>query len=127
MAARQRADLLAVEMVWFRKVSKSVMMAIISKPMHVAPIVLAHAAATHMKSRDGGAIVFVSSRGALRGEPLAPAYGASKGGLNSLTGSLAQAFGPSGIRVAAVAPSARGARPRRRTCLVAQQMDGNQA
>ena len=35
---------------------------------------------------------------------LAPAYGVSKAGLNSLTGSLAQAFGPSGIRVAAVAP-----------------------
>ena len=69
-----------------------------------APAELAHAAATHMKSRDGGSIVFVSSRGALRGEPLAPAYGASKSGLNSLTGSLAQAFGPSGIRVAAVAP-----------------------
>ena len=31
-----------------------------------------------MKSRDGGSIVFVSSRGALRGEPLAPAYGAQK-------------------------------------------------
>ena len=70
-----------------------------------APAELAHAAATHMAARDGGgAIVFVSSRGAVRGEPLAPAYGASKGGLNSLTGSLAQAFGPHGIRVAAVAP-----------------------
>ena len=52
----------------------------------------------------GGAVVFVSSRGAYRGEPIAAAYGASKAGLNSLTGSLAQAFGPHGIRVSAVAP-----------------------
>ena len=35
-------------------------------------------------------IVFVSSRGARRGEPKAMAYGASKAALNSLTGSLAQ-------------------------------------
>ena len=46
----------------------------------------------------------VSSRGAYRGEPLAPAYGASKAALNALTGSLAQAFGKYKIRVSAVAP-----------------------
>eukprot|EP00445_Apocalathium_hangoei_P024354 CAMPEP_0203933564 /NCGR_PEP_ID=MMETSP0359-20131031/71721_1 /ASSEMBLY_ACC=CAM_ASM_000338 /TAXON_ID=268821 /ORGANISM="Scrippsiella Hangoei, Strain SHTV-5" /LENGTH=255 /DNA_ID=CAMNT_0050863163 /DNA_START=5 /DNA_END=769 /DNA_ORIENTATION=+ len=70
-----------------------------------APAELAHAAAAAMVARGaGGAIVFVSSRGALRGEPLAPAYGASKAGLNSLTGSLAQALAPHRVRVAAVAP-----------------------
>lgn len=70
-----------------------------------APAELAHAAGKHMVARGGGgAIVFVSSRGALRGEPLAPAYGASKAGLNSLTGSLAQALGPHRIRVSAVTP-----------------------
>jgi 3-oxoacyl-[acyl-carrier protein] reductase len=71
-----------------------------------APAELAYAFGTHIRTRDvgGGAIVFVSSRGAYRGEPLALAYGASKAGLNSLTGSLAQAFGPYGVRVAAVAP-----------------------
>lgn len=72
-----------------------------------APAELAFAAAKHMTAdqiRPGGAIVFVSSRGAKRGEPLAPAYGASKGGLDSLTGSLAQALGTHRIRVAAVAP-----------------------
>lgn len=70
-----------------------------------APAELAHAAGKHMISRGvGGAIVFVSSRGAMRGEPLAPAYGASKAGINSLTGSLAQALGPHRIRVCAVTP-----------------------
>lgn len=70
-----------------------------------APAELAFAYGAAARERDqGGAIVFVSSRGAYRGEPLAPAYGASKAWLNSLTGSLAQAFGPYGLRVAAVAP-----------------------
>ena len=69
----------------------------------MAPAELAHCAASHMGA-DGGAIVFVSSRGAYRGEPDAAAYGASKAGLNSLTGSLAQALGPRRIRVSAVAP-----------------------
>ena len=71
----------------------------------VAPAELAHAYAQAARERGGGgAVVFVSSRGAFRGEPLAAAYGASKAGLNSLTGSLAQALGSDGIRVAAVAP-----------------------
>ena len=46
----------------------------------------------------------VTSRGAYRGEPEHPAYGASKAGLNSLTQSLARALGPHGIAVTAVAP-----------------------
>lgn len=71
-----------------------------------SPAVLAHRAAKVMVQTRGGdgSIVFVSSRGAYRGEPLAPAYGASKAALNSLTGSLAQALGPYRIRVAGVAP-----------------------
>ena len=70
-----------------------------------APAELAFAFAQAARARSGsGAIVFVSSRGAFRGEPPAAAYGASKAGINSLTGSLAQALGPHGIRVAAVAP-----------------------
>ncbi|KAL1519582.1 hypothetical protein AB1Y20_023112 [Prymnesium parvum] len=72
-----------------------------------APAELAFHVARHMVGAvdgRGGAIVFVSSRGARRGEPLAPAYGASKGGLNSLTGSLSQSFGEHGICVSAVAP-----------------------
>jgi NAD(P)-dependent dehydrogenase (short-subunit alcohol dehydrogenase family) len=52
----------------------------------------------------GGRIVNVSSRGAFRGEPGQPAYGASKAGLNSLGQSLAVALAPYGIAVATVAP-----------------------
>ncbi|WP_049565787.1 SDR family NAD(P)-dependent oxidoreductase [Nonomuraea sp. SBT364] len=54
--------------------------------------------------RPGGRIVNVSSRGAFRGEPDSPAYGASKAGLNALTQSLAVALAPRGIAVTAVAP-----------------------
>ncbi|MFG1946757.1 SDR family NAD(P)-dependent oxidoreductase [Nonomuraea sp. NPDC048826] len=52
----------------------------------------------------GGRVVNVSSRGAFRGEPDSPAYGASKAGLNALTQSLAVALAPKGIAVTAVAP-----------------------
>lgn len=45
-------------------------------------------AARHMQA-GGGAIINISSRGAFRGEPNHPAYGASKAGLNALTQSLA--------------------------------------
>jgi 3-oxoacyl-[acyl-carrier protein] reductase len=59
-------------------------------------------AVRHM--RRGGRIVNVSSRGAFRGEPECPAYGASKAGLNALGQSLAVALAPHGIAVATVAP-----------------------
>jgi NAD(P)-dependent dehydrogenase (short-subunit alcohol dehydrogenase family) len=60
-------------------------------------------AAQHMRGR-GGRVVNVSSRGAFRGEPEQPAYGASKAGLNALGQSLAVALAPYGIAVATVAP-----------------------
>src|SRR5919112_21942 len=63
----------------------------------------AWAAAQHMRDR-GGRIVNVSSRGAFRGEPDQPAYGASKAALNAMGQSLAVALAPYGIAVAAVAP-----------------------
>ncbi len=52
----------------------------------------------------GGRIINVSSRGAFRGEPESPAYGASKAGLNAMSQSLAAALAPRGISVFAVAP-----------------------
>jgi len=61
-------------------------------------------AVRHMIAGGGGRIVNVSSRGAFRGEPGQPAYGASKAGLNALGQSLARALGPHGIAVATVAP-----------------------
>jgi 3-oxoacyl-[acyl-carrier protein] reductase len=61
-------------------------------------------AVQHMIPRGGGRIVNVSSRGAFRGEPGQPAYGASKAALNACGQSLALALGPYGIAVTAVAP-----------------------
>jgi NAD(P)-dependent dehydrogenase (short-subunit alcohol dehydrogenase family) len=52
----------------------------------------------------GGRIVNVASRGAFRGEPDQPGYGASKAGLIAFGQSLARALGPRGISVTAVAP-----------------------
>jgi 3-oxoacyl-[acyl-carrier protein] reductase len=68
-------------------------------------------AVRHMTSGDadgqrgrGGRIVNVGSRGAYRGEPTHPAYGASKAGLHAFGQSLAIALAPHGITVASVAP-----------------------
>ena len=61
-------------------------------------------AVRHMRESGGGRIVNVSSRGAFRGEPHCPAYGASKAGLNALTQSLAQQLAPLSIFVGAVSP-----------------------
>lgn len=61
-------------------------------------------AARHMIRQGGGRIVNVSSRGAFRGEPDAPAYGASKAGMNAMSQSLALALAPHGIFVGTVAP-----------------------
>ncbi len=62
-------------------------------------------AVQHMISaRKAGRIVNVSSRGAFRGEPGQPAYGASKAGLNAFGQSLAIALARYGIAVATVAP-----------------------
>ncbi|WP_159620070.1 SDR family NAD(P)-dependent oxidoreductase [Arthrobacter zhaoguopingii] len=52
----------------------------------------------------GGRLISVGSRGAYRGEPATPAYGASKAALHSMTQSLAVALAPHGIVAAAVAP-----------------------
>jgi 3-oxoacyl-[acyl-carrier protein] reductase len=64
----------------------------------------AFCAIPHLRAAGGGAIVNVSSRGAFRGEPECPAYGASKAGMNALGQSLALALAPHGIAVGTVAP-----------------------
>lgn len=76
------------------------------------PANLSHLAANAMAARSDafdpafgrGRIVNISSRGAFRGEPRAPAYGASKAGLNSLSQSLALALAPKSIYVFCLAP-----------------------
>ena len=70
----------------------------------LGPANLCHCAVPHLIARGGGRIINVSSRGAFRGEPDAPAYGASKAGLNSMGQSLAKALAPHGIFVFTVAP-----------------------
>jgi NAD(P)-dependent dehydrogenase (short-subunit alcohol dehydrogenase family) len=70
----------------------------------VAPAILCQAAANVMAEAGGGRIINVGSRGAFRGEPDCPAYGASKAGLHSLSQSLAIALAPHNIQVFAVAP-----------------------
>lgn len=70
-----------------------------------APADLSFLAADVMReNQDGGAIVNIASRGAFRGEPDAPAYGASKAGLKQLTQSLAVKLARHDIHVTAVAP-----------------------
>ncbi|MEO8555480.1 MAG: SDR family oxidoreductase [Actinomycetota bacterium] len=51
-----------------------------------------------------GRIVTVGSRGAHRGEPEVPAYGASKAAVHSMTQSLAVALAPHGIGCVGIAP-----------------------
>ncbi|MBS0633680.1 MAG: SDR family oxidoreductase [Verrucomicrobia bacterium] len=60
--------------------------------------------AAHLHAHGRGRIVNISSRGAFRGEPHAPAYGASKAGLNALSQSLAHALAPKQIYVYVIAP-----------------------
>ncbi len=58
----------------------------------------------NMIKNGGGIIINITSRGAFRGEPTSPAYGASKAGLNSFGQSLAKALAPSKVLVYSIAP-----------------------
>ncbi len=68
-----------------------------------AVLASANAAAAALE-RGGGSVVTVASMWTFFGSSAAPAYGASKGAVASLTRALAVAWGPRGIRVNAVAP-----------------------
>ncbi len=70
----------------------------------IGPANLTYCLARHMIDQGGGRIVNISSRGAFRGEPAGPAYGASKAGLNAMGQSLARALGDQGIHIFTVAP-----------------------
>lgn len=65
---------------------------------------ITYCAAQHMITRNEGRIIFISSRGAYRGEPDQPAYGASKGAINSFGQSIAQSLAKYQIGVGLVAP-----------------------
>jgi 3-oxoacyl-[acyl-carrier protein] reductase len=74
----------------------------------MAPANLTWLTVDHLLHREngpaGGRLISVGSRGAYRGEPVTPAYGASKAALHALAQSLAVALAPHGILAAAVAP-----------------------
>ena len=63
----------------------------------LAPAALCHAAAQIMRRQGGGRIINIGSRGAFRGEPESPAYGAAKAGLHAMSQSLAVALAEDGI------------------------------
>ncbi|MEU6978005.1 SDR family oxidoreductase [Streptomyces sp. NPDC046371] len=66
---------------------------------------LSHLAARRMvEAGTGGRVVNIGSRGAFKGEPDHPAYGATKAAVHALGQSLAVALAPYGIGVASVAP-----------------------
>ena len=76
----------------------------ITKVNLIAPANLSFFVAGFMKESGGGRIINISSRGAFRGEPDAPAYAASKAGMNAMSQSMAKALAPFNIYVYAIAP-----------------------
>jgi len=65
---------------------------------------LSFLAAKLMKQQGGGKMINITSRGAFRGEPTAPAYGAAKAAVNSFGQSFAKALGKDNIFVYTIAP-----------------------
>ncbi len=70
----------------------------------IGPVNLTFLTAKNMIANGGGKIINISSRGAFRGEPNAPYYGASKAGLNSFSQSMAIALAPFNIYMYVIAP-----------------------
>ena len=75
--------------------------AIIKLNLHSA-MYMAQAAHAPMKAAGGGSIINVASVSGIRPSPGTAAYGAAKAGLLNLTQSLAQEWGPDGVRVNAI-------------------------
>jgi NAD(P)-dependent dehydrogenase (short-subunit alcohol dehydrogenase family) len=69
----------------------------------------------------GGSVINMSSNVALMGIPARDCYTAAKGGITSITRSLAVAYAPQRVRVNAIAPSAT------RTARVVKLLEGNPA
>ena len=70
----------------------------------IGPANIMYLASKFMIKNGGGKFINISSRGAFRVEPSAPAYGASKAGLNSLGQSLAKALAKDRVFVYTIAP-----------------------
>ena len=82
------------EKIWHKTIGANLM----------GPAYLIFLASKNMQKNGGGKFINISSRGAFRGEPKAPAYGASKAGLNSLGQSMAQALAKYNIFIYTLAP-----------------------
>ena len=67
-----------------------------------AAMYMAQAAYAPMKACGGGSVVNIASVSGIRPSPGTAAYGAAKAGLLNLTQSLAQEWGPDGIRINAI-------------------------
>lgn len=68
----------------------------------MAPMYLSQAAFPHLAASGGGSIVNIASVSGMRPSPGTAAYGAAKAGLLNLTQTLAQEWGPRGVRVNAI-------------------------
>lgn len=75
--------------------------AIVKLNLHSA-MYMAQASYQHMQRAGAGSIVNIASVSGIRPSPMTAAYGAAKAGLLNLTQSLAQEWGPDGIRVNAI-------------------------
>jgi len=69
-----------------------------------APFLLGQRFGSQMAARGWGRIINVTSQQAMRAFSNSGGYGASKGGLASLTRSQSEAWAPSGVRVNSVSP-----------------------
>lgn len=67
-----------------------------------AAMYMSQAAFAHMKAGGQGSIINIASVSGIRPSPMTAAYGAAKAGLLNLTQSLAQEWGPDGVRVNAI-------------------------
>lgn len=74
----------------------------ITKLNLLAPYYMSRAALPHLEKSGGGAIVNIASVSGIRPSPGTAIYGAAKAGLLSMTKSLAQEWGPKGVRVNAI-------------------------
>ncbi|WP_298196381.1 MULTISPECIES: SDR family oxidoreductase [Novosphingobium] len=75
--------------------------AIIRLNLHSA-MFMSQAAFGPMRAAGSGSIINIASVSGIRPSPLTAAYGAAKAGLLNLTQSLAQEWGPDGVRVNAI-------------------------
>jgi len=70
----------------------------------IGPANMCYFASKMMVRQKSGKIINISSRGAFRGEPENPAYGASKAGINAMSQSLALVLAPHHVSVHIIAP-----------------------